>query len=118
MLDFSLDTSYKSSAFSKTLPKKGLEFILNKRESTVIFNLGHMLLLTKVGLIPEKQGNKENVFKTYGIDCVKMLLVLSIKVIPLYMRATLVEVRVLELESSILGCEICFAILLAFNKQF
>lgn len=47
------DTSHKQSRFSKTLLDKNLKFVLNRDSSTVVFNLGLILLPAKVDPIPE-----------------------------------------------------------------
>lgn len=54
LLDFCLDASYKGGRFSKALPKKSLEFILNRRDGTIVFNLCLVLLQAEVDSIPEK----------------------------------------------------------------
>lgn len=51
-LDFSLDASYKSNRFSKTLPEKSLEFVSSGRNGIIAFNLGLVLLLAEVDSIP------------------------------------------------------------------
>lgn len=87
---FSLNASYKSGEFFKTLLKKDLKFVLYKRDSIVIFNLDLMLLLVKINLITEKQGCKKIVLGIYGIGCVKIVLTLLTKVIILYIRVIII----------------------------
>lgn len=53
-LDFSLDTGYKGSRFSKTLLKKNLEFVSNKKNGTIAFNLSFVLLQIEVDSVLEK----------------------------------------------------------------
>lgn len=53
-LNLSLDANHKSGKFTKVLPKKGLEFILNRRNNIIAFKLGLMLLPMEVNLILEK----------------------------------------------------------------
>ena len=53
-LDFSPDIGYKSGRFSKTLPKKSLEFVPSRGTGTVIFNLGLVLLPAEVNPIPKE----------------------------------------------------------------
>lgn len=52
---------YKRGRFSKTLLKKGFEFVLEKKNSPISFFLGLILLLSKVDLILEKQSCKNDV---------------------------------------------------------
>lgn len=53
-LDLSSDAGYKDGKFSKVLPGKAFEFIPNKKDNTVIFNLGLVLLPIKFYHISEK----------------------------------------------------------------
>lgn len=66
-LDLSLDAGHKGDGFSKALLKKSLEFILSRRDSTIIFNLGLVLLLVKVNSILEKCNRKEDVWKLMAL---------------------------------------------------
>lgn len=89
-LYFSPDAGYKSNRFSKTLSEKSLEFVLNKRNNTIIFNLSLILLSEKVDFISEEQNRKKNMLGVCGIDHIKMTLVLMTKIIALYIKATIV----------------------------
>lgn len=54
-LDLSLNAGYKNDGFSEILLKKRLEFVLNKEDGIVTFNLGLILLLAKVDPISKEQ---------------------------------------------------------------
>lgn len=89
-LDFNLDTGYKGGRFFETLAKKNLKFVLNKRNGTVVFNLGFVLLLVKIDLILEKQDCKKDVLEIYKIGCVEMIFGLLTKVVIVHIGATIV----------------------------
>ena len=120
LLDLSPNANYKRGGFSKTLPKKGLEFILSREDGIIAFNLSFLLLPTEVNPVLEKQGSKRNAFMAHDSGYIEMICTLSTKVITLYMQAFIVKVGVLSLKGAIVGCSICLklAIFLAFNKQF
>lgn len=117
-LDLSPDAGHKSGRFSKTLPKKSLEFVPNRGDGIVTFNLSFVLLLAEVDLILEEQSCKKNALKTYNTSYIKMIFVLLAEVVALYIGAIIEQVRVLDLKNLTLGCEICFAMFFALNKQF
>lgn len=75
-----------------------------------------MLLLAEINLIPEKQGCKKDALRAYGINYIKMIPVLSTKILVLYLKAIIVQVRVLNFENLISRCKIRFAIFLALDK--
>lgn len=77
-----------------------------------------MLFLAKVDLLLKKQGCKENALGICGTSSVNMVFALSIDIVAFYMRAIIIKVKVSDFKSSISRFEICFAICLAFNKQF
>lgn len=97
-LNFSLNAGHKNSRFSKTLQEKNLEFISNRKNSTIIFNLSFMLLSIKVHLISEEQGCKKNALGACGTGYIKIVLVLLIKVVSIYIRTTIVQVKVQALK--------------------
>lgn len=100
-LYLSPDAGYKYNRFLKTLLKKGLEFVLSKRDGTVAFNLSFVLLLVEVTLILEKQVYKKDALKTCDIGRVKIIFLISTKIVAFHIRATIVHIRVLGLKSSI-----------------
>lgn len=83
-LNLNLDTNYKYSRLSKTLPEKGLKFILNKKNGTIAFNLSLVLLPVKIDLISEKYGSKKKVLIAFGTSRIKIVFVLPTKVLALY----------------------------------
>lgn len=100
------------------MPKKNIKFFPNGRDSIVAFKLSLVLLLAEVNLISEKQGRKKNTLGAHGTGHVEIVLILSIKVIALYIRATIIQVKVPGLKSPIPGFGVCFAMFLALNNQF
>lgn len=118
MLDFSTDVDHKRGRLLKVLLKKGLKFVLDKRGGIVAFNLSLMLLSAEVDLISKNQIRESIALGVYYIDYIQKVFVRLTKVITFYVRATIIQVGVLGLESLILECKICFAIFLAINKQF
>lgn len=89
-LNLNLDASHKSSNFTKALLEKSLEFVLNKRNNTVIFNFGLVLLPAGVNLIQKKQGHKKEVLRACSIGCVKIVFALLTKIVTLYMKTIIV----------------------------
>lgn len=117
-LVLSSDASYEGSGFSKALLEKSLEFVPSRKDGTVTFNLGLVLLPVEVNPIPKKQGYKGYALRAHDTWRVKIILALLTKIIALYVGATLVQVVVPGLESPIAGSEVCFAMFLALHKQF
>lgn len=89
MLNFGLDISYKEGGFSEILSKRGLKFVLSKKNNTVAFNLGQILLLAKVDIILEKWGRKRDALVTYDTGYVKIVFALSTEIIALYIQASI-----------------------------
>lgn len=85
MPNLGLNTSLKQSRFFQTLLKKNLEFVSNRKNSTITLNLDHILLSIEVDLIIEKQNYKKDALVTYNIACIKMIFILLTKVVTLYM---------------------------------
>lgn len=84
MPDLSLDVDFKDNIFSVILPKKDFEFILSRRNNIIIFNLSFVLLPTEVYFISEKESYKKNTLIAYNIGHDKIILILSIKLVALY----------------------------------
>lgn len=61
--------------------KKYLKFVLDKRQNSIIFFSYYMLLPVNVEFIVKKQNYKIDAFSAYDINHLKMVLILSIKVI-------------------------------------
>ena len=119
-LNLGLDASYERDRFSEILLEKGLEFVLSRRNSIIVFNLSFILLLVKINPVLEKQSCKNDAFVVRTFGRVKIILTLLIKVIVLYMRVSMIKVGVLHLEEAIARYNSCLklAMFLAFNKQF
>ena len=115
-LDLDPDASYKQGRFSKTLLKKGLEFVPSRGDGIIAFNLSFILLPAEVNPISEEEDCKEDAFVAYGSGRVKMILILLIEIIALHMRAAIIKVRVPDLESSIPGDGVRLAMFLTFDK--
>lgn len=81
-------------------------------------NLGLVLLLTEVDLIPKNQDCKRYAWGACSNGRVKIILELLIEVVALHVEATIVQVGFLGLNGSILEDGVCFALFLALNKQF
>ena len=75
-----------------------------------------MLLPTEVNPISKKQGYKENKLRPCGIGHVEIVFALLTEVIAFHMKAIIIQVGVLGLESPILRYGVCFTIFLDFNK--
>lgn len=118
LLTFGLDIGHKQDGFSKTLIKKSLKFVPNRREGTIAFNLSFVLLLAKVDPIPEEQDCKRDVLVARGTGCIKIVFALLTEVIIFYMQVFLVQIRVPGLKNSILEGDVYLIMFLAFNKQF
>lgn len=89
-LDFNPNTSYKGAGFFEFLLEKDLEFVLNKRNNIIVFNLDLILLPTKSHPILEKRVCKKKILGACDIGYVEMIFVLLTKVVILHMRATIV----------------------------
>lgn len=81
---FSPDIINEYGRFSKILLKKNLELVLCKEKNLVLLNLSLVLLLAKVYPILEKQGYKRDAFMAPDTSCIKIILILLIKIITLY----------------------------------
>lgn len=90
MLIFSSDASYKQDKFFKTQLKKGLKLALSKKNGTVIFNLSFMLLPAEINPNLEKQSRKKDELIAYSSSHVKIVFILSTKIIIFYMQAIII----------------------------
>lgn len=90
LLSLNLDTCHKQGKFSETLLKKSLKFVINTMDSTIVFNLGLVLLPAEVNSSPEKQGCKRDAFVDYGNSRIEMIFALLTKVIALYIQVFIV----------------------------
>lgn len=52
--------------FSKVLSEKSLKFILSRKNDTIVFKFGLILLPMKAGSIPEKQSCKKYALVDYS----------------------------------------------------
>lgn len=94
------------------MPKKGFEFVSSKKDDTIIFKLGLILLPAYFG----RTRLQKKLVRTRDISCIKMIFALLTKVATLYIRATIVSAEILALKSYIPECKICFSMFLALNK--
>lgn len=116
LLDFSLNFSHKSNRFSEILLEKNYKFVTSRRDGTIIFYLGPVLLLAEVNPISEKLGHKKYILGACNIGRVKIVLLLLIKIVVLYIEVIIVQVKVPGLKSTISKDGVYFAIFLALNK--
>lgn len=84
LLNFNLDINHKQGEFFKNLLEKGIEFVLNKRNSINVFNLSFVLLLIEVDFILEEQSCKRDILMTCDTSYIKIIFVLLTKVIAFY----------------------------------
>ena len=119
-LDLGLNVSHERGKFSKILLEEGLEFVPSREDSIVAFNLRFVLLPAEINPISEEWDCKEDGFVARSSGRVKIVLILSTKVIALHAWAPIVKVRIPGLKRAIAGCGTCLelAMLLTFNKQF
>lgn len=73
--------------------EKSLKFVPNKKDNIVTFNLSLVLFSAKIDLILEEASCKKNVFKARDTGHVKMAFALVIKVVALYMEATIHSIK-------------------------
>lgn len=92
---------YKYDRFSETLLEESLEFVSFEKNNPVLLNYSFVLLAVEIDSILEKQSCKKDVFMVHGIGHVKIILILSAKVITLYMQACIIQVGVLGLKKTI-----------------
>ena len=117
-LNLSPDIGYKRGGFSKILLEKGFKFVPSKKGGLVTLNLCFVLLPMEVDPIPEQKSRKENALMICGTGHVEMILALSTKIVALHVQASIIQVRVMGLKGFLLGGRICWAMFLAFYKQF
>ena len=117
-LDLGSDISYKRGGFPETLLEKSFEFVPNRRDGIVAFNLRFVLLSTEINLVFEKQSRKEDAFMAHGSSCVKIILTLLTEIIVFHIQARIVKVGIPRLEGSIPEGEVCLVMFLALDKQF
>lgn len=70
--------------------KKGFKFILNKKDDIIAFYLNFILLIAKVDSFLKKQSYKNNIFRNYSTNCIKIIFVLIIDVVALYVQAYII----------------------------
>lgn len=69
----------------KTLLEKGFEFISSKEDSTLVLNLGLLLLLVEFDPILKEQGCKKDTLVANSASRVKIILALLTKIVAVYM---------------------------------
>lgn len=60
LLNFGLDAGHNQDKFPKTLIEKKLKFVLSKKNSIIVFDLGLILLQAKIDLIAEEHSWKRH----------------------------------------------------------
>lgn len=118
LFDFSPNASYKQNRFFESLLKKGFEFILNRENGFIVFNLSFVLLPAEVDYVLEKRSCKEDILMAPGINYVKIVLALPTKVIIFSMQVLIVEIEVFDLKEAIIQGKVCLSMFLALNKYF
>ena len=93
-LNLESDVGHKQEGFSEALSEKGFELIPSEKGGLVALNLGLVLLLADVDLIPKKRGYKGDALVAFGTDCIKMILALLTKVVALHVQALIIQVRI------------------------
>lgn len=68
LLNLCLNIGYKQDGFFKTLPKKGLKFVLNRVDSTIIFNFSFVLLPVEINFVVKKRGRKRDMLMFHSIS--------------------------------------------------
>ena len=74
--------------------EKNIEFVLGKQDH--IFNLGFVMLLTKVNIILEISKRKKDVLMSNSFGYIKIIFLLPIKVVALYMQTFIIQVGILS----------------------
>lgn len=82
---FTPDIINKCNEFSKTLLKKGLEFVPRKKNDPVPLNLSLLLLIAEVDPIFKEQGRKKDALVAYDIVCLEIIFILLAKVVTLHL---------------------------------
>lgn len=70
--------------------EKGFEFISSRENGAVAFYLGFMLLSAKINPLTEKRGRKKNALMACNIGRIEMVLVMSTKVVVLYLQVSII----------------------------
>lgn len=83
-LNLSSDASHKQKRFFNILFKKNFDFIASKKDNIITFYLNFILLPAKINFIPEKRNHKKDAIMLYGSSRVKIILILSTKIVSLY----------------------------------
>ena len=117
-LDLGPDASHKRVGFFKALAEKSLGFVPSRRDGTVIFNLGLVLLPAEVDLVPEERGREGDTLVARGSGRVEIVPTLSTEVVALHVQAPIVQVGVPGLEGSFSSNGVRSAMLLTSNKRF
>lgn len=90
LLDFCSNASHKSGRFFEALQEKKFEFVPNRRNGTIAFNLIFVLLPAKVNFILKKRGHKKDLLGAYASGRLEIIFALFTKVIALYVGGTIV----------------------------
>lgn len=85
LLNLCLDADHKQGRFPKTLLEKDFEFILSRKGHTISFDLDFMLLPAKIDPVTKQRSRKEHALRAHSIGRVKIILLLSTKIVALHM---------------------------------
>lgn len=83
--------------------QKGFEIIPHNRNYLISFKLLLVLLPMKQGLVLEERGSKENLVKTSGSGCGKVIFALPNEVVVVHVGLILIHVRCSGFEKSLSG---------------
>lgn len=72
------------------LIEKSLKFVLNKKNSNVVFHWSFRLLLLEIDLLFKEQDRKKDMFRAYNIGYVKRIFTLLTKIVVLYVQVPIV----------------------------
>lgn len=99
-LDLIADVVHKWSRFIKIFSQKNLKFVSKKRNNSIVFDLGLVLLPTKVGLVSKKKLQKDALV-ALGFSSIEMIFKLLTKIIKFHVQVFIVQVRIFGLEKPI-----------------
>lgn len=88
--NFSPDIINKCSRFFEILLEKNLKFVSSKESNLVLLNLSLLLLLAEVNAILEKRIHERDVLVAYSISYIKIIIILSEKIITLHIGVCII----------------------------
>lgn len=88
--NLTLNAIYKRSKFFKTLSEKSFKFILDKKNSSILFIFYLILLTVEINLVSKKLKYKKDAFIICSTSYVKIIFAILTKVVVLYMQVFMV----------------------------